>query len=181
MTRTLRNRLTFLPLVLALLGLGCGGQEETAATESAAEERVGQEVVADESAADPAPAPIRELDVVAAAALFEAGTARPVDANHQETRDAMGTVPNAVLLTSSSEYQMSELPADGLLVFYCGSTQCTASDNAATRAREAGREVAVMRPGIRGWVDAGKPVAGRAATETPEGEEAAAADEAAAG
>jgi len=94
----------------------------------------------------------------------------------------MGTVPNAVLLTSSSEYQMSELPAEGLLVFYCGSTQCTASDNAATRAREAGREVAVMRPGIRGWVDAGKPVAGVVAPAAPAGEEApAAADEAAAG
>lgn len=172
MTHTLRTRLTFFPLVLALLGLGCGGQEETAPA---------TEAVAEAPAAEAAPEPIRELDVVAAAALFEAGTARPVDANHQETRDAMGTVPNAVLLTSSSEYQMSELPADGLLVFYCGSTQCTASDNAATRAREAGREVAVMRPGIRGWVDAGKPVAGRAATETPEGEEAAAADEAAAG
>lgn len=172
MTHSLRTRLTFFPLVLALLGLGCGGQEETAPA---------TEAVAEAPAAEAAPEPIRELDVVAAAALFEAGTARPVDANHQETRDAMGTVPNAVLLTSSSEYQMSELPADGLLVFYCGSTQCTASDNAATRAREAGREVAVMRPGIRGWVDAGKPVAGRAATETLEGEEAAAADEAAAG
>jgi rhodanese-related sulfurtransferase len=121
--------------------------------------------------------------VNAAAALFEAGTARPVDANHQETRDSLGTVPNAVLLTSSSEYQMTELPADGLLVFYCGSTQCTASDNAATRAREAGREVAVMRPGIRGWVDAGKPVAGRVAPAEGEGEgeEAAETGEAAAG
>lgn len=180
MTRTLRHRLTLLPLVLALLGLGCGGQEEPApATEPVAEATLAAEEAAP---AEEAPAPIRELDVAAAAALFEAGTARPVDANHQETRDSLGTVPNAVLLTSSSEYAMSELPADGLLVFYCGSTQCTASDNAATRAREAGREVAVMRPGIRGWVDAGKPVAGRAAQEAPEGEEApAAADEAAAG
>lgn len=176
MTRSLRHRLTFLPLVLALLGLGCGGQEDTAATEPAAATLAAEEA----PAAEAAPAPIRELDVVAAAALFEAGTARPVDANHQETRDSMGTVPNAVLLTSSGEYAMTELPADGLLVFYCGSTQCTASDNAATRARDAGREVAVMRPGIRGWVDAGKPVAGRAApAEGEAGEEAA--DEAAAG
>ena len=181
MTR-LRQRLTLLPLVLALLGLGCGGQEDTAATE-AAEAIVAAEESAAAAPAAEAPAPIRELDVNAAAALFEAGTARPVDANHQETRDSLGTVPNAVLLTSSSEYQMTELPADGLLVFYCGSTQCTASDNAATRAREAGREVAVMRSGIRGWVDAGKPVAGRVAPAEGEGEgeEAAETGEAAAG
>ena len=168
--KLLRTRLSLLTVVFALLGLACGGEEATA-PESA-------------SAAAEA-APIRELDVDAAAALFEAGSARPVDANHQETRDSLGTVPNAVLLSSSSQYELTELPADGLLVFYCGSTQCTASDNAATRAREAGREVAVMRPGIRGWVDAGKPVANRAQPSQPEAgegaEQAPAADEAAAG
>ncbi|MCA9535921.1 MAG: rhodanese-like domain-containing protein [Myxococcales bacterium] len=173
MTRLLRTRLSLLTVVFALLGLGCGGQEE--ATSPATE--------APAAAAEAAP--IRELDVDAAAALFEAGSARPVDANHQETRDSLGTVPNAVLLSSSSQYELTELPADGLLVFYCGSTQCTASDNAATRAREAGREVAVMRPGIRGWVDAGKPVANRAQPSQPEAgegaEQAPAADEAAAG
>jgi rhodanese-related sulfurtransferase len=160
MTALLRTRLSLLTVVFALLGLACGGSEE--ASSSAAEPPAAAEAE-----------PVRELDVDAAATLFEAGTAHPVDANHQDTRDSMGTVPGAVLLTSSSEYQLSELPTDGLLVFYCGSTQCTASDNAAVRARQAGREVAVMRPGIAGWVDAGKPVANRAAGNTPEAGEGA--------
>ena len=151
MTARLTSRLTMLSLLLALAGVGCGGQDPAEATEVAA--------------AEEAPEPIRELDVDAASALFTSGEAHPVDANGAETRASLGTVPGAALLTSSSQYELSELPADGLLVFYCGSTQCTASDNAAGRAREAGREVAVMRPGIRGWVDAGKPTTGGANSE----------------
>lgn len=149
--KTLRIRLSLFTVVFALLGLGCGSSDAAPSAEAPAAAAV----------------PVRELDVAAAAALFDAGSAHAVDVNDQFIRDQAGTVPGAVLLTSSNEYALSELPGEGLLVFYCGSTQCTASDTAATRAREAGREVAVMRPGISGWVAAGKPVANRVGAEAP--------------
>ena len=136
-------------ILLPALAWGCGSAEEPA---SAADEPVTAA-----AAEEAAPDPLRELDIDGAAALFAEGEAHPVDANSNNTRTNVGCVPGATLLTSSSQYEMDELPADGLLVFYCGSTQCTASDNAASRAREAGREVAIMRPGIRGWVDEGQP------------------------
>ena len=129
-----------LPLLFGLLALGCG--EEAADTDE--------------------PAPIPELAVAEAAALFEAGDAIPVDANGAQTRSERGVVPGARLLTSSGSYDPAEeLPADtsSHLVFYCGNTDCHASDGAANRARDAGYErVSVMRPGIAGWVEAGRPV-----------------------
>jgi len=67
-----------------------------------------------------------------------------------------------VLLSSSREYALSELPAakDAQLVFYCGGTACRASDNAAKRAASAGyADVSVMRAGIRGWKSAGQSTA----------------------
>jgi len=101
--------------------------------------------------------PIQELDVAAASALFTAGDATPVDANAPATREAEGVVPGAVLLSSAGHYELSELPAGaGTLVFYCANEYCTASDQAAQRARDAGREVAVMRAGISGWKQAGQ-------------------------
>jgi rhodanese-related sulfurtransferase len=85
-------------------------------------------------------------------------TATIVDANDADTRKEYGVVPGAVLLPSK-EYPLSVLPAAKAdkLVFYCGGTQCRASDKAAARAASAGySDVTVMRAGIRGWKDAGQ-------------------------
>jgi len=105
------------------------------------------------------PAPIAEVSVEQASALLAAG-AIAIDANGEDTRREQGTVPNARLLSSSSQYDPArELPAarNTKLVFYCGGEMCSASDTAAERARSAGfTDVCGMRPGISGWVSAGK-------------------------
>lgn len=88
--------------------------------------------------------------------------ATPVDANGQETRTSQGVIPGAVLLTSSSQYAVSELPADksSKLVFYCANLKCGASHAAARRAMENGyTNVAVLPEGIAGWKQAGQPTA----------------------
>jgi len=80
-----------------------------------------------------------------------------LDANDADTRKEYGVVPGAVLL-AGKEYPLSALPATKTekLVFYCGGTQCRASDKAALRAASAGySNVSVMRAGIRGWKDGG--------------------------
>ena len=46
------------------------------------------------------------------ASWTKAKAAIPVDANGKETRASQGVIPGAVLLTSSSTYAVSELPAD---------------------------------------------------------------------
>jgi len=82
-----------------------------------------------------------------------------LDANGPETRQAMGVVPGALLLSSSRDYPISELPQSkaAKLVFYCGGEMCRASDSAAARAVQAGyTDVNVMRAGIRGWKNAGQ-------------------------
>jgi rhodanese-related sulfurtransferase len=86
------------------------------------------------------------------------------DANGKSTRDAKGIIPTAVLLPSSSSYDLALLPKDKATptVFYCANEKCTASHTAAKRALEAGySDVAVLSSGIAGWVGAGK------ATEKP--------------
>jgi rhodanese-related sulfurtransferase len=132
----MRARLVFGPLaVIAFALAGCSGESEAA---------------------------IPVLSVGQVASMLERGEITPVDANGDETRRERGTLPGARLLSSSSQYDpAAELPADksAALVFYCGNTQCTASDTAAERAREAGyANVNVMRAGIAGWVEAGKDV-----------------------
>ena len=66
-----------------------------------------------------------------------------------------------VLLSSSSEYKLTELPADkaSKLVFYCANASCKASDAAARRAQDAGYTVAVLQEGIMGWKKAGQATA----------------------
>ncbi len=89
------------------------------------------------------------------------GDCQAVDANGDGTRKQMGVVPGAVLLTSSMDYKLSELPSDKSkgLVFYCANTSCGASHMAADRALEAGYvNVKVMPQGIAGWVSSGKKV-----------------------
>ncbi len=103
---------------------------------------------------------LAELTVPAVAAALKDKKIVAVDANGAETREKYGVVPGAVLLTDHRTYALTELPADkaSALVFYCGGTQCRASDAAATRAAAAGyASVSVMRDGIRGWVGAGQP------------------------
>lgn len=91
----------------------------------------------------------------------KAKTATMVDVNDAETRGKFGVIPGAVLLSSSSEYKLTELPADkaSKLVFYCANASCKASDAAARRAQDAGYTVAVLQEGIMGWKKAGQATA----------------------
>ncbi|HVU04840.1 MAG TPA: rhodanese-like domain-containing protein [Polyangiaceae bacterium] len=115
------------------------------------------------SAAANAAAPtraVREVGVADVARILKDKSGVVVDANGEDTRKEFGVVPGALLLTSHKNFALSELPAEKSteLVFYCGGTQCRASDSAAERASGAGyTNVAVMREGIRGWKSAGQP------------------------
>ncbi len=103
---------------------------------------------------------IPEVSVEKAEALLKDGGVA-VDANSKRTREKHGVVPNAVILSSSAKYDLAELPSDKTkeLIFYCSNTYCTASDTAAERAEANGyKKVHVMREGIKGWKDSGKPV-----------------------
>ncbi len=83
------------------------------------------------------------------------------DANGEKMRKKEGMIVGAKPLSSSSNYDLAELPADKStkLVFYCGNLQCTASHTAAERAAENGySDVMVMADGIMGWKKAKKPV-----------------------
>jgi rhodanese-related sulfurtransferase len=104
---------------------------------------------------------IAEVSIEQADEALRAG-AIAVDANSERTRKKHGTVPNAILLTSSSKYDLAQLPKDKSsdLIFYCSNTRCTASDAAAERASNSGySNVRIMREGIKGWKDAGKATA----------------------
>ena len=102
---------------------------------------------------------LSELSVTQVAAALKEKSAVVVDANNPETREKFGVVPGAVLLSDHRSFALTELPSDKAqpLVFYCGGTQCRASDAAANRAASAGyAKVSVMRDGIKGWVAAGQ-------------------------
>lgn len=83
------------------------------------------------------------------------------DVNVESTRDHVGIIPGAKLLSSSSTFDAEkELPSakDTHLVFYCANTQCSASHAAAERASRLGyKNVSVMVDGIYGWKRAGQP------------------------
>lgn len=135
-------RFIFLTLALSTLFLGCKdpGSAGAAETEEAA-------------------APIPEISVEDADKALQSG-AVAVDANSDRTRKKNGTVPGAVILTSSYKYDLAQLPDDKSkdLIFYCSNTNCTASDAAAERASTHGYDkVHIMREGIKGWKEAGKP------------------------
>ncbi|HEU0034852.1 MAG TPA: rhodanese-like domain-containing protein [Kofleriaceae bacterium] len=94
--------------------------------------------------------------------MLAKGDCQPVDANGKATREKMGVIPGAVLLTDSESFQPGELPADKAkpLVFYCANTSCGASHQAAGKAITAGyTNVKVLPDGIAGWVKAGKKTA----------------------
>lgn len=107
------------------------------------------------SSAKPGTATVAEL-----ASWTKEKKATPIDANGDNTRSKQGVIPGAVLLTSSSQYELKELPADksGKLVFYCANEKCGASHAAAKRALDNGyTDVAVLPVGITGWKAAGQP------------------------
>jgi rhodanese-related sulfurtransferase len=137
------SKLAACAAVTLAVGLGCNSRPSPAeASEKAA----------------PAAA-LAELSVPQVAAALKDKTAVVVDANNPETREKFGVVPGAVLLSDHRSYALTELPSDKAqpLVFYCGGTQCRASDAAASRAASAGyAKVSVMRDGIKGWVAAGQ-------------------------
>lgn len=104
----------------------------------------------------------KKVTVTELASLTKEKKATPVDANGQKTRAEKGVIPGALLLTSSGSYDLKELPADkaSKLVFYCANEKCSASEQAAKKALEAGyTDVAVMPQGISGWKQAGQPTA----------------------
>lgn len=100
---------------------------------------------------------------VTIAELAKAKTSRAVDANNVDFRAKNGTIPGAILLTSSTQFDANkELGADKSqsLVFYCANTKCSASETAAKRAIEAGyTNVAVLPDGLTGWKQAGQKTA----------------------
>lgn len=80
------------------------------------------------------------------------------DANSAETRASKGIIPTAVLLPSSSSYDLALLPKNKAddVVFYCAAEKCGASKTAAKKALSAGyTSVHVLPAGIAGWVQAG--------------------------
>jgi len=136
-------KLSFASAVFATLAVAChtSSSSSTEQGSAAAEEKK-----------------IAEVSVGDVERFVKDKSATILDANDADTRKEYGVVPGAVLL-SGKEYPLSTLPASKTdkLVFYCGGTQCRASDKAATRAATAGySDVSVMRAGIRGWKDAGQ-------------------------
>jgi len=141
-------RTLLLSLLLTVVLAGCRDAKPSAAAEPAS----GQK---SEPASEPA---VSIISVDDADKALQSG-AVAVDANSDSTRKKNGTVPNAVLLTSSYKYDLAQLPDDKSkdLIFYCSNTSCTASDAAAERASTNGyKNVHIMREGIKGWKDAGK-------------------------
>jgi rhodanese-related sulfurtransferase len=108
---------------------------------------------------------VQKMSVDALAKLNKEHKATVYDANSPDTRQKMGVIPGAKLLTSAVKYEPSkELPATKTdkIVFYCMNEMCGASHMAAKRATEAGyTDVSVLPAGIEGWKAAGQ------ATATP--------------
>jgi rhodanese-related sulfurtransferase len=137
-------KLVFASVVCATLAVACHTASTSSSTERASPN-------ADEKK-------IAEVTVGDVQHFVKDKSATILDANDADTRKEYGVVPGAVLL-ASKEYPLSVLPAAKTekLVFYCGGTQCRASDKAAARAASAGySDVTVMRAGIRGWKEAGQ-------------------------
>lgn len=130
----------------------------TALTAAACKKDVGS--ATKESSVDQADA-IAEVSVDELDRQLAASAAQAVDANGNITRQRVGTIPGAVLLSDYEAFAISELPADKAkpLVFYCANEHCGASHEAAKRARFAGyQDVKVLPAGIAGWAKAGKAV-----------------------
>ena len=158
--------------LVALLAVGCSksdvasDNEQRRSIQSASEQessavKVDEASVRPASAASPDADPhagLANYDVQQVASLLADKKITPVDANSPETRTKFGTLPGAILLSSSTQFDVNELPeskADAL-VFYCSNPKCTAAPKAAKKAASAGyQNVHVMRDGIKGWASAG--------------------------
>ena len=171
------NRILTVSAVVALAQLAapavlaCGGdQSKTAAAPTTSSTVVASNTdkaapaqKTDAPAAEPTFKMVSVDDVDGALAALKKDK-KPVgifDANGKATREKAGIIPTAVLLPSSSDYDLALLPKDKAtpVVFYCANEKCTASHTAAKRALGAGHsDVAVLGAGIKGWVDAKKPV-----------------------
>ena len=106
--------------------------------------------------------PLKKVTIPELAKLTTDKKATVLDANSNDFRAKNGVIPGAILLTSSSEFAVSELPAkkDTKLVFYCANTMCGASHGAAAKAAQAGyTDVAVLPDGLMGWKSAGQKTA----------------------
>jgi len=150
------SRITLSLLAIAALSLSaCGETAPAAAPEAPAAEAALTNAEAKAEAKDGmTETPMDEVE-----AKLKTGDCHVFDANNADTRTESGIIEGAVLLDSYREYDLAALPQskDASVVFYCGSTMCTASDKAADRAITAGyTNVSVMREGIKGWKKAGK-------------------------
>ncbi len=135
------RKLLFVSLLASSVALGAGCSK--AKDKDAAVTRVPAKV---------ATVSVDELDQMLARNECQA-----VDANGDATRQKMGIIPGAVLLTDADSIE--KLPADKStnLVFYCANPACGASHHAATKAMMAGyTHVKMLSDGIAGWVKAGK-------------------------
>src|SRR4051812_10088480 len=76
---------------------------------------------------------VKKVTVPELAKMTASKQATVLDANSNDFRAKNGVIPGAILLTSSSQFAVSELPAnkDTKLVFYCANTMCGASHGAA--------------------------------------------------
>lgn len=131
------------------VALACGGYDKQV-----------KQAAADGPMCEHAQVAVKMASLKDVAAWNKARKITAVDANSTETRSKMGVIPGATLLTSSSQFAATELPAarDSKLVFYCASTRCSASKVAAQRAVDLGyTDVSVLPEGIKGWVAAGQP------------------------
>lgn len=140
-----RAKLSLVAAVAVALAVGCHSSSSDQAAASAA-------------TTVPTPKATPEVTVAEVQSFIQTKSATVFDANNDETRKEYGTLPGARLLASHKDYPLSVLPGSKTdkLVFYCGGTQCRASDAAAARAAQAGySDVNVMRAGIRGWKEAG--------------------------
>jgi rhodanese-like protein len=70
-----------------------------------------------------APSPVKDMTIDQLVELRKAGSVVVLDANGEDFRRENGIIPGAILLTSSSKYELSQLPEDKSrkLVFYCSS------------------------------------------------------------
>lgn len=144
----LATSLAALALALAPAALACDGEEHAGAPKTAEAKKTE----------------ITNLTVDQLAAKLEAAqktkaTVAIFDANSAETRADKGIIPTAILLPSSSDYDVAILPKDKAtdVVFYCAAERCGASKTAAKKAVSAGyTSVHVLPAGIAGWVKAGK-------------------------
>jgi rhodanese-related sulfurtransferase len=104
----------------------------------------------------------KKLTVPELAKLTSAKQATIFDANSNDFRAKNGVIPGAILLTSSSEFALTELPAqkDAKVVFYCANEKCGSSHGAAKKALSAGyTDVSVLPDGLTGWKKAGQKTA----------------------